>query len=104
MRPHLVVLLPLHLDHHTSFPKICEELAVEVTCHRIDVATAMAYWRDLPKFLNYATNAEKKQLIRAWVEDIRLTPEQREVAITYRVPEPVVNSLVTGARFEPATS
>ncbi len=42
--------------------------------------------------------------IRAWVENIRLTPEQLEVAITYRVPEPVVNKLATGARFEPATS
>ena len=33
------------------------------------------------------------------MEDIRLAPEQLEVAITYRVPEPVVNKLVAGARF-----
>jgi len=31
---------------------------------------------------------------------MRLTPEQLEVAIIYRVPEPVVNKLVAGARYE----
>ena len=29
-----------------------------------------------------------------------LTPEQLEVAITYRVPEPVANKLVAGACFK----
>jgi len=57
--------------------------------------------KDFPKLLEHATPAEKKELIRAWVEEIRLTPEQLEVAITYRVPEPVVNRLVAGARFAP---
>ena len=32
--------------------------------------------------------------------EIRLAPEQLEVSITYRVPEPVVNELVAGACYE----
>ena len=63
----------------------------------------MEYRRSLPKLLERASDAEKKQIVGTWVEDIRLTPEQLEVAITYRVPEPVVNKLVAGAGFEPAT-
>ena len=70
---------------------------------RIDAARATAFRKDFPKLLKHATPAEKKELIGAWVEKIRLTPEQQEVSITYRVPEPVVNKLVTGARFKPAT-
>ncbi len=60
----------------------------------------MEYRRSLPKLLKHATPAEKKELIRAWVEDIRLTPEQLEVTITYQIPEPVVNKLVAGARYK----
>ncbi len=53
---------------------------------QIDASTAMTYRKDLPKLLKHATSAEKKKLVRAWVEEIRLAPEQLEVAITYRVP------------------
>lgn len=28
--------------------------------------------------------AEKKQLLRIWVQEIKLAPEQREVVLTYR--------------------
>ena len=54
---------------------------------------------ELPKLLEHATPAEKKELVREWMEGMRLAPEQLEVAITYRVPEPVANKLVAGARF-----
>ncbi len=46
--------------------------------------------------------AEKKQLLRIWVQEIKLAPERREVELTYRVPEPVMNKVVAGAGFEPA--
>jgi len=64
---------------------------------QIDAGTAMTYRRGSPKLLKHATPVEKRELIRPWVEEIRLTPEQVEVAITFRVPEPVVNRLVAGA-------
>lgn len=31
---------------------------------------------------------EKKQLLRIWVQEMKLAPERREVVLTYRVPEP----------------
>jgi len=31
---------------------------------------------------------------------MRLAPERLEVAITYRIPEPVMNSMVAGAGFD----
>jgi hypothetical protein len=33
--------------------------------------------------------AEKKQLLRIRVQEIKLPPERREVVLTYRVPEPI---------------
>ena len=53
--------------------------------------------------LTHATLEEKKQLVRTWVAEMKLAPDTREVEITYRVPEPVMLTLVAGAGFEPAT-
>lgn len=39
---------------------------------------------------------DKKALLRLWVPEMKLAPEQREVEITYRVPEPIMNNLVAG--------
>jgi len=49
---------------------------------------------------------EKKLLLRKWVGEMKLAPERLEVEITYRVPEPVMNSVVAGAGFntDPASS
>lgn len=60
----------------------------------------MTYPKELPRLLKHATPSEKKELVRARVEDMRLAPGQLDVAITYRVPEPVVNELLAGARYE----
>ena len=49
------------------------------------------------KLLEHATPAEMKELVQTCVEDMRLAPERLEVGITYPIPEPVVNELVTGA-------
>lgn len=49
-------------------------------------------------FKNGGQPLEKKELIRAWVEETRLAPERLEVEITYRVPEPVVKEAQPVAR------
>ena len=58
------------------------------------------FGRDIPDILAQ----EKKQLLRTWVAEIELAPEKLEVEITYRLPEPIMNTKVAGAGFEPATS
>jgi len=54
-------------------------------------------------FLLHPTPAELKKLVRSLVQKTTLAPKKREVEITYRLPEPVMNNLVAGAGFEPAT-
>ena len=70
---------------------------------QIDVKTAISYRLQLDKALAHGTPGERKRFIRTWVREIKLTPERLEVEITYRVPELLVNNLVAGAGFEPAT-
>ena len=70
---------------------------------QITVDEAMTYRRDVERLFQHGTMAERKQLMRAWVADMKLAPERREIEITYRVPEPFMNKLVAGAGFEPAT-
>jgi hypothetical protein len=67
---------------------------------RIDVPTAMTYRRDAEKVLAQGEPAERKRLLRIWIEGIKLAPETREVEITYRLPEPVMHEMVAGARYE----
>jgi hypothetical protein len=71
---------------------------------QIDVEAAMAYRRETEKVLDTGSPAERKRILRTWVSGVKLAPERLEVTWTYRLPEPVVNSLVAGAGFEPATS
>ena len=66
---------------------------------QIDTRTALAYRRDAEKLLASGTPAERKQPIRTCVQDMKLAPERFEVEITYRIPEPVMNGVVAGARF-----
>jgi hypothetical protein len=51
----------------------------------------MAYRRDVPKLMKQGSPAERKRLLRTWVQEITLAPDRLEVDITYRVPEPVMN-------------
>jgi hypothetical protein len=65
----------------------------------------MAYRKQVEKIFSVGTMAERKRLLGMWIAEMKLAPEQREVSITYRVPEPVVmKRVVAGAGFEPATS
>jgi hypothetical protein len=70
---------------------------------QIDAGTVMAYREQVGRLFTHGKPVEKKQLLRKCVEGMKLAPERLEVEITYRVPEPVMNSVVAGAGFEPAT-
>ena len=71
---------------------------------RIDVQTASEYRRHTEKVLSQGQPAERKRLLRTWVSEVKLAPEQQQVEMTYRIPEPIMNGVVAGAGFEPATS
>ena len=43
------------------------------------------------------------QVVREWGQKAQLAPETLQVGITYRIPEPVVNSVGAGVGFEPTT-
>lgn len=81
-----------------------DELTGKVAVHtqppRIDIKTAMAYRAKLEKLFKHGSPAHKKRLLRSWVQEIRPAPERLEVEITYRVPEPVMNSVVAGAGLD----
>ncbi len=61
----------------------------------------MAYREQVGRLFAHGKPVEKKQLLRKCVEEVKLAPERLEVDITYRVPEPVMNSVVAGARYVP---
>ena len=67
------------------------EVSVSGDPHQVDAAAAMTCRKNSPTLLERATPAERKELVRACVEVIRLAPEQLEVSITYRVPEPAMD-------------
>jgi hypothetical protein len=64
---------------------------------QLDVDTVMKYRRDTEKVFQQGDPAERKRLLRNWVEGVRLKPESLEVSIRYRLPESVMNGLVAGA-------
>jgi site-specific DNA recombinase len=68
---------------------------------QIDVQTALTYRRDLEKLLARGKPADRKRIVRSWVEEIKLAPDRLEVDITYKLPEPVMNSVGAGAVFHP---
>ena len=71
---------------------------------QIDAQTAMAYRSQVGKLLSQGKLADRKQLLRSWVEGIKLDPEGLQIEVSYRVAESVMNSEIAGAGFEPATS
>ncbi len=71
---------------------------------QIDADTALSYRRQTGKVLAQGDPAERKDIIRKWVDGIKLAPERYEVEISYRIPEPVMNVVVARVGFEPTTS
>ena len=70
---------------------------------QLDVATAMTYRRQTDKLLQQGGQAERKQLLRTLVSEVKLLPQDLEVSICYRLPEAVMNGVVAGVGFEPTT-
>lgn len=68
---------------------------------KVDIDTVSKYLKDLQRVLKAGQPENLKKLIRLCVQKIRMAPEDQEVTITYRVPEPFVNNLVAGARYSP---
>jgi hypothetical protein len=67
---------------------------------QLDVATAMDYRRQADKLLRHGAQAERKQLLRTLVGEVKLNPRDLEVTISYRLPETIMNGLVAGGGFE----
>jgi hypothetical protein len=63
----------------------------------LDLATIMSYRHTLQKVFNSGEPAERKRLLRTWVQGIKLQPESLEVKISYRLPESVMKGVVAGA-------
>ncbi len=59
----------------------------------------MAYRRRAERTLVHGQPEEKKQILRMWVAEMKLAPERLQVDWTYRIPEPVMHSVVAGAGF-----
>jgi DNA invertase Pin-like site-specific DNA recombinase len=80
--------------------------AATVVTHppQIDPATAISYKKSIKDELVRGSAQKQKRMLRDCIYEIQLAPELRQVETTYRIPEPVVNQLVAGAGFEPATS
>jgi hypothetical protein len=70
---------------------------------QLDAATAMDYRRQADKLLRQGGQAERNQLLRTLVGEVKLIPQDLEVSISYRLPEPIMNGLVAGGGFEPPT-
>jgi len=66
---------------------------------QMDLDTAMAYRRDMERLVAQGTNGEKKRLLTAWIEQIKLAPEALEVEIQYKVPEAIGALSGSGGAF-----
>jgi hypothetical protein len=70
---------------------------------QIEAEVVMEYRCQTEKLFKQGLPAERKRLLRAWVKEVVLEPENLEVSISYRLPEAVMNSVVAGGGFEPPT-
>jgi hypothetical protein len=69
---------------------------------QLDSGTVMTYRRQTEKLMQCGQPAERKRLLRAWVQEIKLEPENLEVKISYRLPEAVMKGVVAGAIYDAA--
>ncbi len=65
---------------------------------QIDVETALSYRKQIERLLAKSDPSEARQVLKTGGEGIELFRDTLEVEITYRIPEPVVNSSKTGPR------
>ena len=67
---------------------------------QLDALIAIDYRRRTDKLLGQGGQAERKQLLRLLVGEVKLMPRDLEVTISYHIPEAVMNGLVAGGRSE----
>ena len=70
---------------------------------QLDAATARDYRRQADKLLRQGGQAERKQLLRTLVGEVKLMPQDLEESISYRLLDAIMNGLVAGDGFEPPT-
>jgi len=66
---------------------------------RVDSETVAQYVGRVKEITAVADPATGKELVRTLVQDVKLAPDEREVTITYRLPEPAMNGVVAGACY-----
>jgi hypothetical protein len=66
-------------------------------CPQIETGAALAYRHDVDRLMACEDKVASKRLLRELVAEVKLAPDEQEVMITYRSPEPVVHSMVAGA-------
>jgi hypothetical protein len=65
---------------------------------QIEVDTAMKYRKDLDLTLSTASPEERKIYVQKWLGGISLNPDSREVLITFKVPDFIVNDVLMARR------
>jgi hypothetical protein len=70
--------------------------AVKGSPPQLDAEVVMEYRRQAGKLFKEGTQAERKRLLRTWVKEVVLKPEDLTIEISYRLPETVMNGLVAG--------
>ena len=89
-----------------SVPELQSERGSLVTASRkesgppqLDAATATDCRRQADKLLPQGGQAERKQLLRTLVGEVKLMPQDLEVSISYRLPEALMNGFGCGGRI-----
>ncbi len=54
--------------------------------------------------IEYGDKEVQKRLVRLAVKEMKLAPDDLHVETTYKLPEPIMNTMVAGGGFEPPTS
>ena len=70
----------------------------------VDLSLVKEHKDNFEHVLRSGTPATRKKLIRQWVAKIELAPDDLEVRVQYKIPEPILNSHIAGGGFEPPTS
>ena len=88
---------------HTERERLERKLtAVPAEPPVIDRAVLARYVSGLPRLLEQATDKERRELVRQFVEKMELDPETREVELQLRLPANCANRMEAAAGVEPA--
>lgn len=83
-------------EHCTERATILSSMSQVASPPQLDAGIVMDYRRQMAKAFKQGLPTERKRLLRAWVKDVVLKPENLHVSICYRLPEAVMNGVVAG--------